>query len=50
MHYQFYPPAGQRVTCVGRCSLRGTPIVLVVDAHGKRYHIPRCRAFRYYSM
>ena len=40
MHYQFHPLAGQRVTCVGRRSLRGDPIAEVADADGKRYHIP----------
>ena len=45
MHYQFHPLAGQRVTCVGRRSLRGDPIVVVADADGKRYHIPLWMTF-----
>ena len=28
------------MACVGRRSLRGSPIVVVADAQGKRYHIP----------
>ena len=40
VHYRFHPLAGQRVACVGRRSLRGSPIVVVADAQGKRYHIP----------
>ena len=41
VHYRFHPLAGQRVTQVSQRSLRGNPIVVVADAPGKRYHIPK---------